>query len=226
MKLDFINDLVNNLKDSNVVENFMNELSEYLEKNSGNQIDLMSDNLHINGSRVISKYRDIILTERNNILQEYAKNTSNLGDMYYIYDKGSNQNIYNLCSCEEGRSHEVITKNINELPNGADVGCVLRENNGEFSVDVDGTKNVNNQINEMINDKLQEQSQYLKSKRIDGHVYEVGEKYEGIVELYDLADSDNGMEAVEEIEFSDSLYNSVNEGDRLVYKNGEYIKED
>ena len=78
----------------------------------------------------------------------------------------------------------------------------------------------------MINDKLQEQSQYLKSKRIDGHVYEVGEKYEGIVELYDLADSDNGMEAVEEIEFSDSLYNSVNEGDRLVYKNGEYIKED
>ena len=76
MKLDFINDLVNNLKDSNVVENFMNELSEYLEKNSGNQIDLMSDNLHINGSRVISKYRDIILTERNNILQEYAKNTS------------------------------------------------------------------------------------------------------------------------------------------------------
>ena len=208
MKLDFINDLVNNLKDSNVVENFMNELSEYLEKNSGNQIDLMSDNLHINGSRVISKYRDIILTERNNILQEYAKNTSN------------------LCSCEEGRSHEVITKNINELPNGADVGCVLRENNGEFSVDVDGTKNVNNQINEMINDKLQEQSQYLKSKRIDGHVYEVGEKYEGIVELYDLADSDNGMEAVEEIEFSDSLYNSVNEGDRLVYKNGEYIKED
>ena len=61
MKLDFINDLVNNLKDSNVVENFMNELSEYLEKNSGNQIDLMSDNLHINGSRVISKYRDIIL---------------------------------------------------------------------------------------------------------------------------------------------------------------------
>lgn len=226
MKLDFINDLVNNLKDSNVVENFMNELSEYLEKNSGNQIDLMSDNLHINGSRVISKYRDIILTERNNILQEYAKNTSNLGDMYYIYDKGSNQNTYNLCSCEEGRSHEVITKNINELPNGADVGCVLRENNGEFSVDVDSTKNVNNQINEMINDKLQEQSQYLKSKRIDGHVYEVGEKYEGIVELYDLADSDNGMEAVEEIEFSDSLYNSVNEGDRLVYKNGEYIKED
>ena len=40
------------------------------------------------------------------------------------------------------------------MPNGAAVGCVLGDNNGELSVPVDGTKNVNNQINEMINDRI------------------------------------------------------------------------
>ena len=109
------------------------------------------------------------------------------------------------------------------MPEGANLGSVLRKKDDEFIIDIDATKIVNEDINEMIKEKIEKQNAYLSSKRIDEHVYEVGEKYSNTILLYDLDNNVNGeIESFEEVEFSSDLFNSVKEGDRVVYKNGEY----
>ena len=237
MNLDLINNLFNNLKENEFVQNFMKELSEHLENNIGNNSNtvssvgewnnLLSNDLTIDNQKVISKYRDEMLTERNNILQKYAENTKESGEMYYIYNISENEkNSYNLSNCITEKSNEVITKQIEELPEGVRLGSVLREQNGSFILDVEATKIVGEEINQMIQEKLKQQDEYLDSKRIEGHVYEVGEKYSGRIWLYDLNNNPNsGMEGIEEIEFPKDLYQIAKEGDLFIYKNGEYQKQ-
>lgn len=73
MNLDFVNNLFNNLKENKLAKDFMNELSYYLENNEWN--NLLSDDLTINDTKIISKYKDIMLKERAKILQDYAEST-------------------------------------------------------------------------------------------------------------------------------------------------------
>lgn len=104
-------------------------------------------------------------------------------------------------------------------------GSVLRKQGMEFVLDKDGTKSVGKEINTMIKEKIEEQHEFLNSKRVEGHIYEVGEKYSGRIWLYDL---DNvvggGIEAIEEIEFPKDLYQDAKEGDLFIYQNGKYEK--
>lgn len=219
------------------MQNFMEELSNYLENNISNNSkiltndynsnNLLSDDLTLYDKKIITRFRDEMLKERNSILQNYADNTKEKGEMYYIYNTNENKkNSYNLCSCRAEKSHEVITKQIEELPEDANLGSVLRKQNDKFVVDTEATKFIEKEINMMIQEKIEEQNQYLDSRRIDGHIYEVGEKYSGRIWLYDLNNSvGEGIEGIEEIEFPIDLYENAKEGDRFVYKDGEYQRD-
>ena len=60
---------------------------------------------------------------------------------------------------------------------------------------------------------------------MEGHIYEVGEKYMGRIWLYDLNNSTSiGKEGIEEIDFPKELYDSAKEGSQFLYKNGSYQK--
>ena len=234
MNLDLVNGIFNNLKENKFVQNFMKELSNYLEYNNANTSkvldiddkwnDLTLDDLTLYGKKIITKFRDEILLQRTNILQNYAENTKEKGEMFYIYDKSENQrNSYNLSYCNMNKSHEILTKSIEELPSCCTLGSVLRKNGENFIIDIEATKEVGREINSMIKEKIEEQKEYLESKRIDGHIYEVGEKYLGRIWLYDLNNvSSGGIEGVEEIEFPKDLYEIAKEGDLFVFENGEY----
>lgn len=235
MNLDLVNDIFNNLKENKVVQNFINELSNYLKNNIENKTEIhntddkwtdlsLNEDLTLYDEKIIVKFRDEMFSQRNKILQNYADNTKENGDMFYIYDISTNQkNAYNLSYCNINRSHEVLTKSIEELPVGSELGSVLRKKGENFILDREATKEVSKEINSMIREKIEEQNQYLESKRIDGHVYEVGEKYSGRIWLYDLNNvSGGGIEGIEEIEFPKDLYETAKEGDLFVYENGEY----
>ena len=236
MNLDLVNNLWNNLKENQFVQNFIKELSNYLEKNLTHNTEisgvdntwnnLLSDNLEIGNKKIISKYKDEMLIERTNILQNYALKTKNKGEMYYIYDIGSNDtNTYNLCICEPNNSHKVITKKIEDLPESASLGSVLRKQGEDFILEKEDTEIIEKQINNMIKKKIREQDQYLDSKRIEGHIYEVDEKYSGRIWLYDLNNKVGGdIEGIEEIEFPKNLYETAKKGDKFIYQNGEYKK--
>ena len=236
MNLDLVNNLFNNLKENKIVQNFMKELSNYLENNVANDSNLstndykwnnlISDDLTLYDKKIITKFKNKMISQRNDILQNYAENTREAGDMYYIYNTSENErNSYNLCICKPEKSHEVITKSIEELPEGAGLGSVLRKQGENFILDSNATKSVGKEINNMNKGNIQEQNKYLDSIRIEGHVYEVGEKYLGRIWLYDLNNTvGGGMEAIEEIEFPKDLYETAKEGDLFVYNNGEYKK--
>lgn len=211
------------------MQGFMKELSNYIENSvkelasKNNVIDFTADDLTLFGTKITTKYKDKMLLERSSILQDYAQNSKEKGEMYYIYS--ANGNKYNLSVCEKGQEHTVITKNSLELPSGSEVGSVLRKQGDVYTLDNDATNDIKTKINNMIKENIQEQSKYLESKRIEGHIYEVGEKYDNRIWLYDTTNIANGgIEGVEEIDFPQELYNNANEGDKFIYSNGAYVK--
>lgn len=235
MNLDLKNDILKNLKENKIVQNFINELSNYLKNSIENKakehnIDdkwnnlSLDEDLTIYNEKIITKFRDEMFTQRSKILQDYAQDTKEKGEMFYIYDISTNEkSSYNLSYCDINRSYEVLTKSIEELPSESNLGSVLRKNGKNFIIDIEATKEVEKEINNMIKEKIEEQREYLNSKRIDGHIYEVGEKYSGRIWLYDLKNiSGGGIEGIEEIEFPKDLYQTAKEGDLFVYENGEY----
>ena len=222
MNLDFVNNLFNNLKENKVAIDFMNELSDYLENNGWN--NLLADDLTINDTKIISKYKDNMLKERANILQDYAENTKEAGEMYYIYNVSENEkNSYNISKTD--KNHKILTLSIDELPKGTQLGSVLRKQGDKFILDANATRIVGKRINEMIEEQIKKQNQFLKDKRIDGHMYEVEEKDNGRIWLYDLNNIEGGgIEEFEEIEFPKDLYQMSKQGDKFLYKDGGYQK--
>lgn len=222
MNLDFVNNLFNNLKENKLAIDFMNELSDYLENNGWN--NLLADDLTINDTKIISKYKDNMLKERANILQDYAENTKEAGEMYYIYNVSENEkNSYNISKTD--KSHKILTLSIDELPKGTQLGSVLRKQGDKFILDANATRIVGKRINEMIEEQIKKQNQFLQDKRIDGHMYEVEEKDNGGIWLYDLNNIEGGgIEEFEEIEFPKNLYQMSKRGDKFLYKDGEYQK--
>lgn len=222
MNLDFVNNLFNNLKENKLAIDFMNELSDYLENNGWN--NLLADDLTINDTKIISKYKDNMLKERANILQDYAENTKEAGEMYYIYNVSENEkNSYNISKTD--KSHKILTLSIDELPKGTQLGSVLRKQGDKFILDANATRIVGKRINEMIEEQIKKQNQFLQDKRIDGHMYEVEEKDNGRIWLYDLNNIEGGgIEEFEEIEFPKDLYQMSKRGDKFLYKDGEYQK--
>ena len=70
---------------------------------------------------------------------------------------------------------------------------------------------------------LQEQNEYLKSQRIEGHIYEMSEKEDDRAWLFDHTNTDTSIqEAIEEINFPKELLENAQEGDLFIYQNGEY----
>lgn len=222
MNLDFVNNLFNNLKENKVAIDFMNELSDYLENNGWN--NLLADDLTINDTKIISKYKDNMLKERANILQDYAENTKEAGEMYYIYNVSENEkNSYNISKTD--KNHKILTLSIDELPKETQLGSVLRKQGDKFILDANATRIVGKRINEMIEEQIKKQNQFLKDKRIDGHMYEVEEKDNGRIWLYDLNNIEGGgIEEFEEIEFPKDLYQMSKKGDKFLYKDGGYQK--
>lgn len=228
MDLNIFNSLNINNKGNDIIQGFIKELSEFLEKNitKNNLLNTNGKELSMieqiqKNQKVTVKYRDKMIIERRNILNNYAKETYEKGTMYFIYDKNSRkENTYNVCICEEGKGHEIIEINKKDLPKEAEIDSVLRIENGKYVLDMEATEQISKKMTEMIDKLLQEQKQYLENNRIEGHIYEVGEKENDRVWLYDIT-KDVG-EGIEEINFPLELLNKVTEGTKLKYENGNY----
>lgn len=226
MNLDLINNIVNDVKNNKFVQNFIKELQSYLESSISNYENIEKEDISLvnpthNGIKITAKYRDKMLVERSHILNNYAKQTLDKGQMYYIYNKNSKlENGYNLCICEEGKSYAIMEETKDILPNGATIGSVLRKSGNSYILDEKATKEIEEEINNMKDELVKEQTEFLESKRVEGHVYEMSENVGDSVWLFDVTNGSN--EGIEEIEFPKELLKDKKEGDFFVYKNGEY----
>lgn len=216
MRLDLSNNIANNTK---FIQDFLKELQDYLER----KVDIPLINPTHNGNKIITEFRDKMYIQRSKILNDYAKQTSNKGEMYYIYDQNSKlEDGYNLCICEEKESRTIIEVNSNILPNGARIGSVLRKFEDNYVLDNEATKDISKKIEKMKDELLEKQTEFLNSKRIEGHIYEISENGGDRVWIFDI--TNNSSEALEEINFPKELLQDVEVGDLFVYENGEYKK--
>lgn len=222
MDLNMFKDIKNNLSgnERNEVLSFLKELSNYIEKDELKVDRNMLEEIQ-EENKLISKFRDEMLLERIDILNNYAKETSEKGNMYFIYDKNSmDESKYNMCLCNENDIYKVIEIDKNNLPEGVQLNSALRENNGQYILDVESTEKLSDQINEMINRLLEKQEEYLQEFRIEGHIYKVDEKETDRAWLVDITKNSN--EAIEEINIPEEVLNSISEGDKLKFENGKY----
>ena len=208
MDLNIFKNIKNNLnnEDRKEVIAFLKELSDFIEKD-----DIKVDRNMIEenqANKLISKFRDEMLLERIEILNNYAKETAEKGNMYFIYDKNSTDiDKYNMCLCNENDIYKVIEVKKSELPEETQLNSVLRMNNGEFILDKESTDVLKIKMDEMINELLKKQENYLQEHRIEGHVYKVDEKEEDRIWLVDITNNSN--EAIEEINISEEVLNNI-----------------
>ena len=212
LRLEIFNNIAENIKNSGIVEKFIKELSATLERNSNKYI--------MNSEKMTTEYRDKMLLERNEILQKYAENTLDKGDMYYIYDK---KDSYLATLCRGENSHEVIKISKEELPENATIGSVLRLENQNYVVDRETTDLVKDELENCINSLLEEQKRKMEKNRIEGHLYEFVENDRDIVSLIDVT-KDNG-EVFEEFDFPLEFLNGINEGDIFEFRDGRYQRD-
>lgn len=221
MNLDLFNNLINDAKENNVIQNFIKELGEVLENNlvdnERNQDSLVQKIL--DGRTLTTKYRDKINIQRHDIITNYSKENSEQGEFYYVYSKETD-NTYGVVMHKNGESGSDIWIKESQLPKGAGVDSVLRVKNGKFVLDKDATEEIQEEHAEMINRLLKEQANKLESQRVEGHIYELVEKVGDTVELTDV--TNNTGECFEEIDFPSELLDKATQGNMFQYVNGEY----
>ena len=177
------------------------------------------------GEKLTTHYRDIFKMERNKFLNEYAKENDDDGDMYYIYGKNSKApDKFNATNCKDGESNRVIEIKTENLPNDAEEYSVLRLEDGNYTIDEEATEEVTEEMSELLQKIIDDQKKEIRKKRIENHIYLINEKAEDRIWIYDITDSNNNeSEEIEEIYISKEFLEKVKEGDKIVYKNGEYI---
>lgn len=219
MSLELFNNLVNAVKRSDFVKNFINELQKSLEK----QLEITEDNLITKTQRenkLTSEYRDKMNIEQEKILEDYANKTKELGTMYHVYNK--TEDNYLISICDQLRSHEIIEINKNNMPEGACVNSILREKDGKYILDIEATNYLNNQIQNKLDELLKEQNETMNNLRQEGHIYEFVEKSGKTISLID--NTINSSNVFEEYEFDEEIFRNAQEGDLYKYENGMYQK--
>lgn len=89
---------------------------------------------------------------------------------------------------------------------------------------INDTKIISKYKDIMLKERAKILQDYAESTR-EGHSYEIKDKDNGRVWLYDLNDTTGGgIEEFEEIEFPKDLYEMAKNGDKFLYKNGLYTK--
>lgn len=223
MNLELFNDLFQKAKENNLIQNFIQELGNYLENHTlenkqENEKSLLEQIKEQN--KITAEYRDKMSQERRNILENYASQTKEQGTVYYIYDKSGNN--YLLSIGEEARSHEIIKIPENNLPKGAGVDSILREENGNYVLDKEATKIITEEMTQKFQELLEEQNKKMQERRIEGHLYEFVEKAGKSIFLIDK--NENTGKVFEEVEFKPEIFENAKEGDTFQYLNGQYQK--
>ena len=221
-----LSEILDDLKDK--IDDKLHEhfLLDRAERTGRNTISLFDKKQ--NENFVTTQYRDKMLIERGNIIQNYYQKTKDKGEMYYIYNISSNDSDTFLMSYPiKERSHEIIKIKEENLPKDAGVDSILRIKNGKYVLDEEATKYIVDEMDSKFNDLLKEQNKNLQNNRIEDNLYEVIEVQDNYLLLghYDFSSGNLGF-YFEENMFPNSELDMARVGDYYLYANGhyEYIK--
>ena len=226
MGKEFLNNLKKNLSKNETLSNiadgiqdFITEVAERLNDNNNNELDIVS--IITSEKKASLTSENSIMKARDEILKEYAKNTTEEGDLYFIFNKVKGTDDYRVIQMGENID-KTITVNSKDLPQNSNLNQVMRLKDGKFELDTVGTEKVQDKIYEKAEEILDRQDKKLQDYRKDGHIYVVTEDKNNRIFLWDTTAKPDFE--IEEVNFPENLLNEAKEGNKFIYKNGEYEK--
>lgn len=237
MNLDFFNDLINKVKESDFIQNFMAELSNYLEnakENEKNQtLDKNSSDIEIKkeDSNIMSieeikkKYKldsensKKLVTSRNEILKEEAKNLTNEDNLYYVSYKNTFKDTYQILEFDKLGKNKSFYLKKEELPEDIAIGKVIKKENDKFIIDSSMTENIMNKVEDVAKDLAQQQNSKLNQNRKEGNLYKVVSLSSNGVYLQNKENNN----IFEETNISKELLDQISNDYILKYEDGKYI---
>lgn len=196
-------------KNFNEVKEFINELSNYLEKDTSIMEKIKEENKVSLASSIKMKKK------RNEILVEYSKNRE---ELYYVLSNNKNTDKYTLVKSREKVEPTKIQILKENLPQNIKVDCIMKLRNNSFVIDENLTQKFKEKFIEEANQILNKQWENLKKMRKEGEFYYVVDGNPSRIYLTMF----NSNQVFEEVEFPDELRNKVSEGFILKYEKGTY----
>ena len=223
MNLDIFNDLIDKLKESDLVQNFIEELSNHLENSKEKEKNnIMNINSIEEKYKLNSEYANKLKIERNKILEEQARNFNNDESLYYVSYKNSFNNNYQIIEFNKINENKSFYITGEELPKNISVGKVMRKIDDKFEIDNDITEQIMKKVEDCAEVLANEQNEELKKYRQEGAIYQVVDhSSKGVF----LQNKDNNV-IFEETNLSEELMDKISNDYILSYKNGEYVYEE
>lgn len=228
MALDFFNKLKENLSKNEILSNISDGINEFITDVADRLNDKNSEEIDI-VSKIISNRKTSIASEtsiiqaRDEILANYAQNTKEKGDLFFVFNKVKGTDEYRIIQMGEN-TNKTITVEKSKLPNDTKLNYVMRLENGKYTLDTEGTNEIINKIYKKAEEILNRQDEKLDEYRKEGHVYVVSEDINNRIFLWDTTDKPDFE--IEEVNFPTELLSEAKEGNRFIYKNGKYEKID
>lgn len=237
MDLEIFNNLINNVKESDFVQNFMKELNDFLENNCKlNEINqsskyseywdyqnFMEDNVaaSIGISRwgADIRYRDELSDAIDDSILKLSESEGTLYRKQFMANGPTDNPTYSVDKFENGKIEHLILS-ADKVPKGFDNEDII------FQYRNDGSTKVRMDLKEKAVDLASKNTEYLKEKeremtsdyKREGHIYQVGED-DGYIFLKDLTEKRNYV--LEDIDFVVDCY----QGDgKYQVIDGEYKK--
>lgn len=228
MALDFFDKLKENLSKNEILSNISDGINEFITDVADRLNDKNSEEIDI-VSKIISNRKTSIASEtsiiqaRDEILANYAQNTKEKGDLFFVFNKVKGTDEYRIIQMGEN-TNKTITVEKSKLPNDTKLNYVMRLENGKYTLDTEGTNEIINKIYKKAEEILNRQDEKLDEYRKEGHVYVVSEDINNRIFLWDTTDKPDFE--IEEVNFPTELLSEAKEGNRFIYKNGKYEKID
>lgn len=220
MNLNFFNGLE---KNNNIEKNPFDKIQDFMEDLSKSLLEPSQDIDIV--SKIISSHKVTLATEnsiylvREQAIKDYAAQTTNLGALYYVYNKVKNTDRYRVLKIENG-TDSMLEVEKSALPQGASINSAMRQDNNTFILDKASTESINNRIEDEASKLIEKQNEKINSYKKDGHIYLVTEDINGRIFLYDTTSKPKFE--IEEVNFPKELLNLATEGRKFVYKDGTY----
>ena len=228
MDLDLVNGLIRDLKEKMLVQDFIKDLSKYIEKNlSVKEMPIVEQIL--NEKAVTRGNENAIRFKADEVITQYARENFGSETMYFVKDNKKtywmhnsrhyDDSAYSVLKIANGKMEEIAVDK-KDMPKEISVNDVFRLKNDKYTIDKISTNELQTAIKNMANEIIEKQNKNLSKHRKEGHLYMVTEE---LKESRFLLDITEGAETeFEEVDFPKDLLEKATQGTIFMYTNGTY----
>ena len=226
MNLDLVNDILKELKENDFVQDFINDLTSYLE-NKNEEKPILEEILSKNN--ITTANENSIRWKMDDVILDYAKENFKDETMYFVNDnkkivwknnkKDYNNDILSIWKVENNKIEEIGLEK-SKLKEKLSINDVFKIENDEAIIDKIATKELKDKILEMANEIIEKQNNNLSNYKKEGHLYVVKEEIGNNRFLKDITEDKNTE--FEEIDIPKEILDKAVEGSVLKYTNGKY----